>query len=79
MAAAAFGVGASAMRRWTSGRAANFAAWYRASLVANRKGPAAIGAARGWKLLSSPHASRVKRLFRYWNNRFYSGINVIPN
>ena len=35
MAAAALGVGASAMRRWTSGCAANFAAWYSPSDVAN--------------------------------------------
>ena len=61
MAAASRAVGAQAIRCCTAGAAANFAAWYSASDVANVHGPAAIGAASGAKLLNSPQAWRVKR------------------
>ena len=53
MAVAAFGVGGSAMRRWTLVAGAE----YSASDVENVQGPAAIGTAKGKKLLSSPHSA----------------------
>ena len=59
MAAASRAMGASAMRCWTSGRAANFAAWYRLSENPKVQGPAAIGTARGWKLLKALHSARL--------------------
>ena len=67
MAAASLAVGASAIRCWTSGRAPNFAAWYRCSDVSNAQGPAAIGTDRGWKLLNAPQATRVKRNEQTWS------------
>ena len=68
------------MRRWTSGRAPNLAAWYRASLVWNRKGPAAIGVAMGWKLRSSPLRRRRHSQGRHaagagsWNPALGAGM-----
>ena len=35
--------------------------------VANVHGPAAIGTARGWKLLNAPHVVRVKRKLQTWS------------
>ena len=79
MPAASRAVGAPAIRRCTAGAAPNLAAWYRCSDVGNAHGPAAMGTASGAKLLNSPQGALVKRLFRYRNNRYYSGIRFIPD